>query len=66
MRERVVGRASVLEVPQPLRIVVGVITAMFPAVTVALATLFLGERMRSSQLVGVVASLTAVVLMTLG
>jgi len=45
---------------------VGVITALFPAVTVALATVVLRERMRISQSVGVVLTLTAIALIAMG
>lgn len=45
---------------------VAVITAMFPAVTVALAAVVIGERLRRQQLVGVALALVAVAMVSLG
>lgn len=47
-------------------VLVGTVTAMFPAVTVALAAVVLRERLRSTQWVGVVLALAAITLISLG
>jgi len=47
-------------------VVVGVAIAMFPAVTVVLAALFLHERLVTSQWLGIVMAVSAVAMISIG